>query len=357
MSMRDQIPYINPTKILEFFNNFPIWQFEAANPKQGESVKVVSATLEDYFRTIPISYRNDPRYAMEYVTGLLKMTQLLVNEGLLTPEGNASGFYQRYRGNGFSDASLIDYGYYDFMIYGFTSIRNNFKDTVRPIIINQNVKDKSEDIGTGFTLVYNNILYFVTARHCLPRHELIKIPQFVPQTPLKPVRIFAPDDGNIDLAIIEVPKKGGMISDKWFILDKPYVLDQVLTMGYPTINGFTEAVQISETSTIATDLKSTTGQITGQGQHYFGGLKDHFLVSSRVKGGNSGGPVINRYGQIVGVVIEILEYEGKPDLLGYGVAISSVVLEDLLQAVQGVNSKIKFIELPFSLEENGFRVH
>ncbi len=351
--MRDIIPYVNPTAILEFFNEFPLRQFEKANPKVGQSVVVTSASIVDYFITIPEKFREQGPYVMEYHNALLKMVQLLVNEGLMTPEGNASGFEQRFHGNGFGKPNLIDYGYYDFMIYGFPVIRKNFEDAVRPVIINQGVKDKSENIGTGFTVAHNSTLYFVTARHCLPKGELINIPQFLPKEPLIPVKILAPIDKNIDLSIIEVSNKV-FISDKWFYLDKPQVLDQVLTMGFPPIQGFTEAVQISETATIASDLKSSRGEITGQGLHYWGGMKEHFLISARVKGGNSGGPVINRFGLVVGIIIEMLQNEDAPDLLGYGVAISASVLEDLLISVEGKDNKIEFESLTFDHNERGF---
>lgn len=352
--MRDIIPYVNPTDILKFFNEFPLKQFEKAKPQVGQSVVVTSASIVDYFITIPTKFREQGPYVMEYHNALLKMCQLLVNEGLLTPEGNASGMEQRYHGNGFGKPQLIDYGYYDFMIYGFPVIRKNFEDAVRPVIVNHNVKDKKEDIGSGFTIGHNRTMYFVTARHCLPKGELITIPMFLPQgEPLMPVNIFGAQDPNVDLVIIETSDKVA-ISDKCFFLDKPQVLDNVLTMGYPPIQGFTEAIQVSETATIATDLKSSTGQITGSGKHYWGGMKDHFLISARVKGGNSGGPVINRYGLVVGVVIELLQNETTPDLLGYGVAISSTVIEDLLTSIDGKEHKMDFEKLAFEKNEFGF---
>lgn len=353
--MRDIIPYVTPTEILTFFNQHPLKQFAKANAKVGEVVTITSASLWDYFATIPEQHRSRGPYVGEYHNALLKMMQLLVNEGLLTPEGNSAGFDQRYRGNGISRPNLMDYGYYDFMIFGFPVIRKNFEDTVRPIIINQGVIDKSEDIGTGFTVRKDHKLYFVTARHCLPKGELIYIPQFLPQGPLCPVHIYAPSNENIDIAVLEVPNHL-LMSDKYFYLDEPQVLDQVLTMGYPPIQGLTEAIQVSETSLVSTHLKSSSGQVTGQGLHYWGGMQDHFLISARVKGGNSGGPVINRFGLVVGVIIELLQDQYIPDLLGYGVAISSKVLEELLTSIESQEPKMAFNELNFEMGEHGFRL-
>lgn len=350
--MRGIIPHIIPTDILHFFNMHPLRQLEKAKVGVGQAIEVTSASLLDYFVTIPEEKRNSGPYVMEYHNGLLRMAQLMVNEGWLTPEGNASGLDQRYRGNGY-DNNLAMYGYYDFMIFGFPVIRKNFDDTVRPVLVNHNVLDKIPAIGTGFSVGRPGKMYFVTARHCLPQNELITIQMFLPHKPLHPINIFAPADQNIDLVIIETSDKVA-ISDKYFLLDTPEILDQVLTMGYPPIQGFTEAVQVAETANIATELKSTTGQITGQGQHYWGGLKNHFLISARVKGGNSGGPVINRFGKVAGIIIESLQNENSADLLGYGVALSATVLEDLFLSIEGKEHKLDFKKLSFEVNEKGF---
>lgn len=362
----DIIPYVNPTSMLEFFNELHLSDIDNTKLSSGQTVSLQYVSLADYFVNIPREFTDDPRYAMEYHNALLKMAQLLVNEGLLSPVTESKGFYQKFMGNGFSRPDLKKYGYYDFMIYGFHAIRENFQYTVRPIIINQGSLTEPEGIGTGFTVMRNRKRYFVTARHCIPKGDLISIPQFLPKIPLIPANIYAPSDANIDLVVLELPSVNGLVIDEWFYLDKPHVLDQVLTMGYPPIQGFTEAVQIAETATISSNLKATRGEITGQGLHYWGGMKEHFLISARVKGGNSGGPVINRYGLVVGIIIEIPQSETGNDLLGYGVAISSSILNDLLLSIEGPEAylhenpfeenenPIDYVSLPFKYNEKGF---
>jgi len=347
--MKGMIPHVNPTEILKFFNLHAI---NSVKLKPGETVVLTYPSLVDYFVRIPEELRYSREYSSEYHNALLKMAQLLVNEGLLIPAGNASGLEQHYSGNGF-DANLANYGHYDFMIFGFPVIRKNFEEAVRPVLVNHNNGDKKPGIGTGFTVARPGNLYFVTARHCLPPNDLITIQPFLPPDPLHPVNIFAPANKNIDLVVIETSDRI-LISDKYFYLDLPEVLDPVLTMGYPPIQGFTEAVQIAETANIATELKSTTGQVTGAGKHYWGGLQDHFLISARVKGGNSGGPVINKFGKVVGVIIESLQNEGSADLLGYGMAISASVLKDLFLSIEGKENKLDFEKLPFEKNDKGF---
>jgi serine protease Do len=362
--MADKIPYINPTSLLKFFSHFVSRQL-----KIGEVVFPVYGSLSDYLLTVPENYRSDPRYSMDYHNELLKMAQLLVNEGLLSPMGSEIGLAQKFRCNGFRHGDLIDYGYYDFMIYGFPAIRENFVDAVRQVILTNSKGDK--DIGTGFLTRYGNKLYFVTAKHCLPKEHSILIPapdESGFKQPMLPKHIYFPADEKIDLAIIEIVNnnyiqvsdaetkiaKGISFSDKYFLLGKPNILDQVLTMGFPPIQGFIDAIQVSETATIASGLKSTTGEITGQGLHYPGGCKEHFLISARVKGGNSGGPVINRFGLVVGMIIELLQNADTLDLLGYGVAVSSTVIEDLITSIENNENKIGFKNVSFAVDENVF---
>jgi len=362
-----KVPYVNPTKLLKFFS-----QIVSQQLKVGEVVFPVYGSISDYLSTIPESYRTNPLYSMDYHNELLKMTQLLVNEGLLSPIGSEIGLQQKFRCNGFRHGDLIDYGYYDFMIYGFPAIRENFADSVRPVIVTSSKGDIS--IGTGFLIRHADNLYFITARHCLPEDSFISIPELNGsgcKQPIEPCHIYFPANDDIDVAIIEIVNKqyiqvidaetktakGISFSEKYFLLDKPDVLDQVLTMGFPPIQGFTEAIQISETATIASDLKSTTGEITGRGVHYFGGLKEHFLISARVKGGNSGGPVINKFGLVVGMIIELLQNANTPDLLGYGVAISSTVIEDLLISIEKKVSKIDFKAVSFTWDGTRFSLN
>jgi serine protease Do len=107
------------------------------------------------------------------------------------------------------------------------------------------------------------------------------------------------------------------------------LLDEVLTMGYPHILGF-PPVLIAATAHIAASLKSTVGQVVAQEQSYLDG-QQYLLISARVKGGNSGGPVIDREGKVVGVVAQLsAEAEDRLDILGYGVVTPATTLRRLL---------------------------
>ena len=119
-----------------------------------------------------------------------------------------------------------------------------------------------------------------------------------------------------------------------FMIGEPAVLDDVLVMGYPPVSGF-NAIQTAETATVGAYQKASTGQVIGADTPYMLQL-DFFLINARVKGGNSGGPVINNGGQVIGVVVK-LPFDSQSDsnnprydLMGYGVCLPSKYIEQLI---------------------------
>lgn len=93
-----------------------------------------------------------------------------------------------------------------------------------------------------------------------------------------------------------------------------------MTIGYPPIPGF-DAFQLYEISTINNSYKFSNGQIIGKENSYLDGI-EYLILNAKVKGGNSGSPVINYKGNVVGMVIQIpmdSEDAQKIDKLGYGI--------------------------------------
>lgn len=222
--------------------------------------------------------------------------------------------------------NLANYGSYDFLIEGFLSIRNYFSKAVLPIVV-QHSKSGRIDIGTAFSFAENLIL---TARHCVDDMDYIKV--LKENDILKVKRVFYPKNRKFDFAVLETEDK--VFEDTPFLrFDKGNVLDDILTLGYPPIAGF-DAIQFSEKGTINTMYKASIGDIVGEDTSYLDGI-EYFLINARVKGGNSGGPVINKYGLVVGMLTQLpydMENPDRIDLMGFGIALPTDVILNIINS-------------------------
>lgn len=219
-------------------------------------------------------------------------------------------------------SSQLAYGYYDFAYNGFPFTRAHFTNSVVPVIgIN---KKGDYDIGTAYYIDDNE---FVTAAHCITGLNKFSL-QYQNGKRIKVSAVLFPDNDNIDLAIIKSEED---IQLTPFMLGEPGVLDDILVMGYPPIPGM-DTVLISETGTVNTFItpaqKASDGQIIAETKSYLPPM-DYFMINCRVKGGNSGGPVINKHGLVIGTVVSLVfdskggSDGGRYDLMGFGTCISS----------------------------------
>ncbi len=64
------------------------------------------------------------------------------------------------------------------------------------------------------------------------------------------------------------------------------------------------------------------------------------LITAKIRGGNSGGPIVNEEGSVVGVSCQIPNYEGDIgdyDDLGYGIVIPIKYLFEILSEKKTMN--------------------
>lgn len=235
----------------------------------------------------------------------------------------------------------INYGKWDLELGGFTAIRNTFARAVLPVVV---VKpDGDPDIGTAFLIDGNCV---VTAKHCIEAMAEIRIGDW-PNRKAELEAIFVSNDAALDAAILQFNKLP-FDSTSNFQFSEGNVLDPVLAMGYPPIPGF-QPIQISETANVAAIQKATIGQKVADAIPYFPSDNvSRILVSARIKGGNSGGPIINKFGKVIGVA-EMLpaDEQGRADQLGFAVAICSSELQRLMAQIKSKEA----IEMKF--EDNG----
>jgi serine protease Do len=253
------------------------------------------------------------------VKNLMRAVSKLKNEGLLISCGYvkplaANTIYQERLVAMVLNKDELGYGCYDFLIEGFGLLAEHFKNSVVPVVIID--KYDKLDIGTGF-IVHDKMIW--TARHVIETAKRVQI-QAPNGSLVTASSVTWPKDNRKDFACVNLSENYFTDVPKFRIRDHE-VLEDILLMGYPPLPGF-DAFQIYEQATISNTYKLSKGKVIGNEQSYLDRL-NYFVINAKVKGGNSGSPVINASGYVVGMVVQI---PGDPqdserlDALGYGIA-------------------------------------
>ncbi len=208
------------------------------------------------------------------------------------------------------------------IVYGFEYVYNTYKDWVIPLI---GAEDNQTTVGTGFR--YSTGI--VTAKHCVSDVDQLSIKGYTAEQ-LKKAVVYVSDNENLDIAFIDLNEKENAV-----VLAEGKIMDEILTMGYPqipTFTGFLTAEKATISSKAEARITPTKGTIAAIGKQYMMKI-DAYLITAKIRGGNSGGPVINACGQVVGIACQIPNYDEdseKYDDLGYGVAIPSEYIEEVV---------------------------
>ena len=285
------------------------------------------------------------RMEVGMVKYISKICSKMENDGLLmrikvnTTENINDSYMSIYECNFSSPEGfrrLLEEGAYDCKYKGFPYVRYLYINSVLPII---GINHKGDnDNGTCY-YIGNNC--FVTSAHCIKGLSEFRIENNDGYVyPIQDVCFRAgADTGIFDLALIRCKED---IKLKPLIGAEPEVLDDVLVMGFPPIPGLFTTIT-SETATINSIIslhqKAAAGQIITSVSSYLDKM-EYLFINARVKGGNSGGPVINSYGQVVGTVVQIpFDHmgdadEGRYDIMGYGMCLPSKYTDELCQNLE-----------------------
>ena len=213
--------------------------------------------------------------------------------------------------------------YYNTMVFGLPYIYELYKNLVLPVV---SIKDNGDyEAGTCFEFI-NGI---VTAKHCLTDVNNLSIKNYT-ASELEGKPVYISDDDGVDIAFIEIGKQS-----KLSLYAEGQIMQRVIVMGYPKIPTFTSflTAEVATISSKATArLTPTVGSIAANGRQYLT-KTDAMLITAKIRGGNSGGPIINEYGCVVGVACQILDNNkehGDYDDLGYGVALPISYVIDII---------------------------
>jgi len=227
----------------------------------------------------------------------------------------------------------------NYLVYGFKYIYEDYKKYVVPIEFTGDKGDKS--LGTGF--VYNNGI--VTAKHCIEGATHIAIKGITKELLANAAFEISPNP-LLDLLYIRFNQP---ITDCIMFSQAADVLDEVMTLGFPKIPGYHNFLA-AENAIVSSRYTTSVGQIVAHAEDVW--MKEKlFLITAKIKGGNSGGPVIAKNGSVVGVSVNLSEGDGDYDDLGYGTVIPIRFVEALISATERSyldTGKIEFLdfELP-----------
>jgi hypothetical protein len=205
------------------------------------------------------------------------------------------------------------------LLFGFDYIAHNYRNAVTKIFVRS--REGNEGTGTGF-------LFNVQSHDGSRRWSVIVTNKHVAEHE-KHLQVLSHENevkswdrihvsNNYDVAAI-------VLRDFWQIpafhlYPDAQVLDDIMIVGYPPVPTTRESYQLFH-----------RGEINAFVTDYWN--NEFFLFSAKTSPGNSGGPVINNMGMVVGVVTQQLFEKGAFETTGqlpYFAAISSAKIIDFL---------------------------
>jgi len=230
----------------------------------------------------------------------------------------------------------------EFVVYGFPSIIDAYDKSIFQIVVHS---DGDQASGTCFAYSERGLL---TAAHRVTTARQIEIVG-LNKSDLSGARIFSAGSSTVDCAFIGLPTP--LLSCRrmphWGDAE---VLEEVVLLGYPNIPTLL-SVQIAERANVSTILR---GAVASEARDIFG--SELLLVTAPVRGGFSGGPVINGSGLTVGMIsrqpfpqLEQPEIQ-RYDAAGFGLAIPRSILAKFMDAINHGDTAIVEERDPNSFE-------
>ena len=180
------------------------------------------------------------------------------------------------------------------LIFGYVYIAERYKPEVFKVVVNGSTGD--ENIGTGFCFKFTDHKHkihanIITNKHVAQYEKNLRILTYEDKL-IEHGQIFHSE--KYDLSIIEVPTNCSPGTFNFF--HQAEVLDEVMTLGYPPVPLTRESYQLAH-----------KGELNAFVKDYWG--NNFILFSAKTAPGNSGGPLINNMGLVVGIVVQSLENE------------------------------------------------
>ena len=170
---------------------------------------------------------------------------------------------------------------------------------------------RSEALGSGFVVSEDG--YIVTNNHVIEGADEIMIEFFSGKK--LPAKVVGVDD-KTDIALLKVEADGALPFVSFGNSDLMRVGDWVMAMGNPLGQGFSVSA----------------GIVSARGRELSGTYDDFIQTDAAINRGNSGGPLFNMDGQVIGVNTSILSPNGGS--IGIGFSMSSNVVSKVVAQLQ-----------------------
>lgn len=217
----------------------------------------------------------------------------MLEKGILISEPTIQGGGHRfYAANETLVKFLNDRDCLTNVIFGFSFISEKYQDSIFKIVIEDQAGD--QHIGTGFLIAFpaveKDISIVITNEHVVKSAKSLRVLRKTNES-VQHNRVIKSQVS--DLAAIELTELQKLPA---FCLSvDPEILDEVISIGYPNVAMSRDSYQLThrgEINSIIQDHKNETS----------------ILFSAKTAPGNSGGPLLNDFGLVVGVVSEDLFY-------------------------------------------------
>ena len=170
---------------------------------------------------------------------------------------------------------------------------------------------RSNALGSGFVISADG--YIVTNNHVIDGADEIEIEFYSGKT--LPAKVVGTDP-NTDVAVLKVDSPDPLPFVKFGNSDEARVGDWVLALGNPLGQGFS----------------ASSGIVSARNRELSGTYDDYLQTDAAINRGNSGGPLFNMAGEVVGVNTAILSPNGGS--IGIGFSMASNVVSSVVSQLQ-----------------------
>ena len=170
---------------------------------------------------------------------------------------------------------------------------------------------RSSALGSGFVISEDG--FIVTNNHVIEQADEIRVEFFSGEELVADV---VGTDPNTDLALLKVEADAPLAAVGWGDSDVARVGDWVMAMGNPLGQGFSVSA----------------GIVSARGRALSGSYDDYIQTDAAINRGNSGGPLFNMDGEVIGVNTAILSPDGGS--IGIGFAMSARVAQNVIDQLR-----------------------